>query len=67
MHHMHHDKTLFKEYHRLKYRLYVNGIQSGLTATGIGDVQIKDNSSNIHTREGILHVSELKNSLMSFN
>ena len=52
-------------YHRLKHRLYVGGIGSGLLATGIGDVQIMDKSGNVRILEGVLHVPRLKSGLMS--
>jgi hypothetical protein len=66
-HHMHHERTLFTKYHRLKHRLYVGGIGSGLLAIGIGDIQIKDKSGNVRVLEGVLHVPGLKNGLMSLN
>jgi transposase InsO family protein len=66
-HHMHHDKSLFTDYHPLKHRLYVGGIGSGLKAVGVGDVSIKDPSGNARTLKGVLHVPKLKCGLMSLN
>ncbi len=43
-HHMHYDRTIFKDYTRLKHKLFVGGIKSGLRATGIGTVPIMNNS-----------------------
>src|SRR5579859_207343 len=37
-HHMHHNKSIFTDYHQLKHRLYVGGIGSGVVAIGTGDV-----------------------------
>jgi len=65
MHHMHHEKTIFTDYHKLKHRLYVGGIGSGLLAVGIGNVPIRDRSGNICILENVLHVPKLKNGLMS--
>ena len=66
-HHMHHDKSLFSNYHPLKYRLYVGGIGSGLKAVGIGDVKITDPNGKTHLLNGVLHVPALKCGLMSLN
>jgi hypothetical protein len=66
-HHMHHDKALFTNYHRLKHRLYVGGIGTGLKAIGIGDVEITDPTGKTHTLKGVLHVPGLKCGLMSLN
>jgi len=51
-HHMHHDKSLFTDYHRLKHRLYVGGIGSGLLAVGVGNVRITDPNGNVRVLEG---------------
>jgi hypothetical protein len=64
-HHMHHEKTIFTDYHKLKHRLYVGGIGSGLLAVGIGNVPITDKSGNVRILENVLHVPKLKNGLMS--
>ena len=64
-HHMHHEKTLFIDYHKLKHRLYVGGIGSGLLAVGVGNVSIMDNDGHVRTLESVLHVPKLKNGLMS--
>lgn len=66
-HHMHHDKSLFTDYHSLKHRLYIGGIGSGLKAVGIGDVSIKDPNGNERILKGVLHVPKLKCGLMSLN
>ena len=66
-HHMHHDKSLFTDYHLLKHRLYVGGIGSGLKAVGVGDVVIKDPDGNARILKGVLHVPKLKCGLMSLN
>ena len=44
---MHHDKTLFTDYHKLKHRLYVGGIGSGLLAVGVGNVPIMDKAGHV--------------------
>ena len=67
MHHMHYDKSLFTNYHNLKYRLYVGGIASGLKAVGVGDVKITDSNSKTRVLNGVLHVPDLKCGLMSLN
>ena len=64
---MHHDKSLFIDYHRLKHRLYVGGIGSGLLAVGVGNVQITDLNGNVRVLEGVLYVSRLKSGLMTLN
>src|SRR5271154_4484878 len=66
-HHMHHDKSLFTDYHRLKHRLYVGGIGSGLLAAGIGNVRITDPNGNVRVLEGVLYVPKLKSGLMALN
>ena len=66
-HHMHHDKSLFIDYHPLKHHLYVGGIGSGLKAVGIGKVTIQDLNGNTRTLKGVLHVPKLKCGLMSLN
>ena len=66
-HHMHHDKSLFTNYHHLKHRLYVGGIGSGLKAVGIGDVEIKDPAGKSRILNGVLHVPALKCGLLSLN
>ena len=67
IHHMHHDKTIFSDYHPLKHRLYVGGIGSGLMAVGVGNVQITDPTNNKRILKKVLHVPKLKNGLMSLN
>src|SRR5277367_2911813 len=64
---MHHEKSLFANYHALKHRLYVGGIGSGLKAMRVGDVLIKDPNGNVRTLKGVLHVPALKFGLMSLN
>ena len=64
-HHMNHDKTIFRDYHKLKHRLYVGGIGSGLLAVGIGNVPIMDKAGHVRVLENVLHVPKLKNGLMS--
>src|SRR5579859_5667748 len=66
-HHMHHDKSIFTNYHKLKNRLYVGGIGSGILAIGIGNVSISDPNGNIRVLKGVLHVPKLKCSLMALN
>jgi hypothetical protein len=66
-HHMHHDKSLFLNYHPLKYRLYVGGIGSGLKAVGDGDVEIRDCNGKTHMLKRVLHVPKLQCGLMSLN
>ena len=66
-HHMHHDKSLFTNYHLLKHRLYISGIGSGLKAVGIGDVSIKDPNSNERILKSVLRVPKLKCGVMSLN
>ena len=66
-HHMHHEKSLFTDYHSLKHHLYVGGIGSGLEAVGVGDMPIQDENGNIRTLKGVLHVPKLKCGLMSLN
>src|SRR5271170_2630896 len=66
-HHMHHDKSLFTDYHRLKHRLYVGGIGSGLLAAGIRNVRITDPNGNVRVLEGVLYVPKLKSGLMALN
>jgi hypothetical protein len=66
-HHMHHDKSLFLNYHPLKHRLYVGGIGSGLKAVGVGDVEIRDPNGKTHVLKRVLHVPKLKCGLMSLN
>src|SRR6266516_1897032 len=60
-HHMHHDKTIFTEYHKLKHRLYVREIGSELLAAGVGKVSIMDNAGHVRILENVLHVPKLKN------
>ena len=64
---MHHDKSLFTDYHRLKHRLYVGGIGSGLLAVGVGNVRITDPNGNVRVLEGVLYVPRLKTGLMALN
>ena len=64
---MHHDKSIFTNYHKLKNRLYVGGIGSGVLAIGIGNVSITDPNGNIRVLEGVLHVPKLKCGLMALN
>src|SRR5579859_4152613 len=66
-HHMHHDKSIFTDYHQLKHRLYVGSIGSGILAIGIGNVSITDPNGNIRVLKGILHVPKLKCGLMPLN
>ena len=66
-HHMHHNKSLFTDYHPLKNRLYVGGIGSGLMTVGVGNVSIIDPASNTRILKKVLHVPKLKNGLMSLN
>src|SRR5439155_23284148 len=60
-----HEKTLFTDYHKLKHKLYVRGIGSGLLAVGVGDVSIMDKDGHVRILENVLHVPKLKNGLMS--
>jgi hypothetical protein len=64
---MHHDKSLFLNYHPLKHRLYVGGIRSSLQAVGVGDVEISNPNGKSHVLNRVLHVSKLKCGLMSLN
>ena len=66
-HHMHHDKSLFINYHSLKHRLFIGGIGSGVMAVGVGDVSIKDKNDNVRVLKDVLHVPKLKCGLMSLN
>ena len=66
-HHMHHDKSIFTDYHHLKHRLFVGGIGSGVLAVGIGDVPITDPNGNVRVLRGVLHVPKLKCGLMALN
>src|SRR5579859_4444828 len=66
-HHMHHDKSIFTNYHKLKNRLYVGGIGSGILAIGTGDVPIMDPNGNIRVLKGVLHIPKLKCGLMALN
>lgn len=61
---MNHDKTIFKDYHKLKQRLYVGGIGSGLLAVGIGNVPIMDRAGHVRVLENVLRVLKLKNGLI---
>jgi transposase InsO family protein len=64
---MHHDKSLFTNYHRFKHRLYVGGIGSGLLAVGVGNVRITDPNGKVRVLEGVLYVPRLKTGLMALN
>ena len=64
---MHHDKSVFGNYHHLKHRLYVGGIGSGLKAVGFGDIEIRDSDGKSHILKSVLHVPALKCGLMSLN
>ena len=64
---MHHDESIFSDYHPLKHRLYVGGIGSGLMAVGVGNVSITDPLNNRRILKKVLHVPKLKNGLMSLN
>src|SRR5436309_6192771 len=66
-HHMHHNKSIFSDYHPLKHHLYVRGIGSGLMAVGVGNVSITDPVNNKHILKKVLRVPKLKNGLMSLN
>jgi transposase InsO family protein len=66
-HHMQYDKSLFSTYHRLRHRLFVGGIGSGLKAVGVGDVKITDPNGISRILKGVLHVPKLKCGLMSLN
>jgi hypothetical protein len=66
-HHIHHDKSLFLNYHPLKHRLYVEGIGSSLKAVGVRDVEIRDPNGKSHVLNRVLHVPKLKCGLMSLN
>ena len=66
-HHMHHEKSLFINYHCLKHRLYVGGIGSCLLAVGVGDVEITDPKGNERVLKSVLHVPKLKCGLMALN
>jgi hypothetical protein len=64
---MQHDKSLFTDYHRLKHRLFVGGIGSGVMAIGIGKVSITDPNGNVRVLENVLHIPKLKCGLMSLD
>jgi len=64
---MHHNKSLFVNYHHLKHRLYVGVIGSGLKVGRVGDVEIRDPDSKSRILESLLHVPALKCGLMSLN
>src|SRR5579859_7273528 len=66
-HYMHHDKSIFTNYHKLKNRLYVGGIGSSVLAIGIRNVSITDPNGNIRVLKGVLHVPKLKCGLMALN
>jgi hypothetical protein len=66
-HHMQYDKSLFSTYHRLRHRLFVGGIGSGLKAVGVGDIKITDRNGTSRILKGVLHVPQLKCGLMSLN
>ena len=62
---MHLDSSVFTEYHKLKYYLFVGGIKSGLRVTGISLVLIMNKAGNVGTLKRTLHVPKLKHGLMS--
>jgi len=64
---MHHDKSLFANYHHLKHRLYVGGIGSRLKAVGVGDIEIRDSDGKSRILKSVLHIPVLKCELMSLN
>jgi len=64
-HHMHHDHIIFKEYTRLKHRLFIGGIKGGLHAVGIGTVPVMNKNGRICMLQKVLHVPRLKTDLMS--
>jgi hypothetical protein len=64
---MHHDKSLFLNYHPLKYRLYVGGIGSGFKAVGVRDIEIRDPNGKNLMLNHVLHVPKLKCGLMLLN
>src|SRR5579859_5146914 len=64
-HHMHYDRTMFKEYTRLKHKLFIGGIKGGLHAVGVGTVSIMDKNGHVCTLQKVLHVPHLKTGLMS--
>jgi len=66
-HYMHPDKSLFVNYQTLKTPIHIGGIKGGLSAIGAGLVPIADNTGNIGSLEGTLHVPGLKNGLLSLN
>jgi hypothetical protein len=61
------DKSLFSNYHRLRHRLYVGGIGSGLKAVRISEVKITDPNGVSRILKGVLHVSKLTCRLISLN
>ena len=63
--HMHHNRTIFKEYTRLKHKLFIGGIKGGLRAVGIGTVLVMDKNGHICMLQKVLHVLHLKTDLMS--
>ena len=62
---MHYDKTLFRDYHRLRHRLYVSGIGRGVYAIGIGTIPIMDGKGNVRDLQRVLHIPQLKHGLLS--
>src|SRR5205085_875265 len=59
-HHMHHDCTIFKEYTRLKHKLFIGGIKGGLRAVGIGTVSVMHKNGHVCMLQKVLHVPHLK-------
>jgi hypothetical protein len=55
----------FISYQRLHKTIYVDGISSSLPAIGVGKVRIHDGNGHSRELEGVLHVPQLKNGLMS--
>src|SRR5579862_891275 len=62
---MHHDRTMFKEYTRLKHKLFIGGIKGGLHVVGIGTVPVMDRKGHVCMLQKVLHVPHLKTGLMS--
>ena len=65
MHYIHHDKFFFTNYHKLKHRLYVEGIESEFLAIEIGNMSIMNKTGHVRILENVLHAPKRKNDLMS--
>ena len=66
-HHIHHNKSIFSDYHSLKNHFYIEEIDNDLMTMRIDNISIINPVNNNRILKKILHIPKLKNDLMSLN